>query len=109
MPRDGTVMIPREGAWNEPISLHVLDQRGLFYLVRFCSVTQIRTIQCGTHKCRCDGVYAITDKQMELGHHFVACSSCSEVIWVEYKFVGQEEVRRGSLVAVFCRLMSHRL
>ncbi|KAK0209012.1 DnaJ domain-containing protein [Desarmillaria ectypa] len=44
-----------------------------------------------TYKCRCGGVYTITDDEMEFGHHSIACSSCSEVIWVGYELAGQEE------------------
>ncbi|KAK0466252.1 uncharacterized protein EV420DRAFT_817960 [Desarmillaria tabescens] len=44
-----------------------------------------------TYKCRCSGVYTITDGEMELGHHSIACSNCSEVIWVGYELAGQEE------------------
>ncbi|KAK0233903.1 DnaJ domain-containing protein [Armillaria fumosa] len=43
------------------------------------------------YKCRCGGVYTITDKEMEAGHHSVACSSCSEVIWVGYELAEEEE------------------
>jgi len=35
--------------------------------------------------CRCGGMYRITSREMEEGHHLVGCSSCSEVIWVGYE------------------------
>ncbi|KAK0433973.1 hypothetical protein EV421DRAFT_1909687 [Armillaria borealis] len=49
------------------------------------------------YKCRCGGVYTITEKEMESGHHSIACSSCSEVIWVGYELAGEEEVSEASL------------
>ncbi|KAG7452052.1 DnaJ-domain-containing protein [Guyanagaster necrorhizus] len=50
-----------------------------------------------TYKCRCGGVYTITDKEMEVGHHSIACSSCSEVIWVGYELAGEEKGSGASL------------
>lgn len=37
------------------------------------------------HGCRCGGRYAIEEVDMENDVHLVACSSCSEVIWVGYE------------------------
>jgi len=41
--------------------------------------------QVWTHNCRCGGQYAIEEVDMEKDTHLVACSSCSEVIWVGYE------------------------
>ena len=41
--------------------------------------------QVWTHGCRCGGQYAIEEVDMEKDTHLVACSSCSEVIWVGYE------------------------
>jgi len=40
-----------------------------------------------TYPCRCGGSYTISTVLMEEGKHLVACSSCSEVIWVGYELV----------------------
>lgn len=45
------------------------------------------------YSCRCGGSYIITIDLMEDGNHLVACSSCSEVIWVGYEQV--DELDRG--------------
>lgn len=41
--------------------------------------------QVWVHGCRCGGRYAIREADMENGVHLVACSGCSEVIWVGYE------------------------
>lgn len=43
------------------------------------------------YECRCGGGYRITGDEMEQGHHLIACSSCSEVIWVGYEEVVDDE------------------
>ncbi|PFH48402.1 hypothetical protein AMATHDRAFT_121812, partial [Amanita thiersii Skay4041] len=47
--------------------------------------------QAYTYPCRCGGTYKITTDDMERGHHLVGCVSCSEVIWVGYEVVEDEE------------------
>ena len=42
------------------------------------------------YSCRCGGLYIISTMLMEEGNHMVACSSCSEVIWVGYEQVDDE-------------------
>jgi diphthamide biosynthesis protein 4 len=37
------------------------------------------------YSCRCGGMYSISSRQLDDGQHLVACSSCSEVIWVGYE------------------------
>ncbi|KAF9644861.1 DnaJ-domain-containing protein [Thelephora ganbajun] len=37
------------------------------------------------HNCRCGGQYTIKEEDMEKGVHLVACSSCSEIVWVGYE------------------------
>ena len=41
--------------------------------------------QAWTHDCRCGGQYTIGEADMEKDIHLIACSSCSEVIWVGYE------------------------
>ena len=41
--------------------------------------------QVWVYDCRCGGQYAIEEADMEKGVHLIACSSCSEVIWVGYE------------------------
>jgi diphthamide biosynthesis protein 4 len=41
--------------------------------------------QVWTYDCRCGGQYSIEEEYMEKGVHLMACSSCSEVIWVGYE------------------------
>ena len=41
--------------------------------------------QVWTYNCRCSGQYTIGEADMERGVHLVACSSCSELIWVGYE------------------------
>ncbi|TFL00345.1 DnaJ domain-containing protein [Pterulicium gracile] len=43
------------------------------------------------HPCRCGGMYVITEKEMDEGQHLIGCWSCSEVIWVGYEAVDEEE------------------
>ncbi|KAJ6497674.1 DnaJ domain-containing protein [Mycena sanguinolenta] len=43
-----------------------------------------------THACRCGGKYSITAAEMDRGVHLVACSSCSEVVWVGYELAEEE-------------------
>ncbi|KAG6380732.1 hypothetical protein JVT61DRAFT_5112 [Boletus reticuloceps] len=46
------------------------------------------------HRCRCGGMYRITQDDLENGAHLVGCESCSEVIWVGYEeapAMGDEE------------------
>src|SRR5579872_3421180 len=40
--------------------------------------------QLWVYGCRCSGRYVIEEADMENEVHLVACSSCSEVIWVGY-------------------------
>lgn len=40
------------------------------------------------YSCRCGGSYLITTTSMEKGEHLIACSSCSETIWVGYEVQG---------------------
>jgi len=42
------------------------------------------------YPCRCAGWYRISTALMEQGNHLIACSSCSEVIWVGYEEVEVE-------------------
>lgn len=44
-----------------------------------------------TYKCRCGGKYTITEKEMEDDRHLVGCNSCSEVVWVGYQVVEDDE------------------
>ncbi|PPQ81144.1 hypothetical protein CVT24_007930, partial [Panaeolus cyanescens] len=44
-----------------------------------------------TYQCRCGGLYQITAALMEDGVHLVACSSCSEAVWVGYELAESEE------------------
>lgn len=46
--------------------------------------------QVWTYDCRCSGLYSIGEEDMEKGVHLVACSSCSEVIWVGYEVCPSE-------------------
>jgi len=39
------------------------------------------------YPCRCSGYYRIKSTDMEVGHHLVGFSSCSEVVWVGYELV----------------------
>ena len=41
--------------------------------------------QVWTYDCRCGGQYSIGEEDMEKDIHLIACSSCSEVIWVGYE------------------------
>ncbi|KAI0686822.1 hypothetical protein BC835DRAFT_1408473 [Cytidiella melzeri] len=43
------------------------------------------------YNCRCSGVYAITEQEMERGQHLVGCSSCSEVVWVGYEAADEDQ------------------
>ncbi|KAF5371277.1 hypothetical protein D9758_004105 [Tetrapyrgos nigripes] len=43
------------------------------------------------HPCRCGGTYRITEAQMEQGQHLIGCESCSEVVWVGFEAVGEDE------------------
>ncbi|KAK0447085.1 hypothetical protein EV421DRAFT_1706641, partial [Armillaria borealis] len=75
------------------------DQGGVLYSVRSCFTTHEENLSVislddfdeepsindsghsvWTYKCRCSGVYTITDEGMEFGHHYIACSNCSELI-----------------------------
>ncbi|KAG8856206.1 hypothetical protein FRB96_006518 [Tulasnella sp. 330] len=44
-----------------------------------------------TYPCRCGGSFCITEVQMEEDFHLVSCPGCSEVIWVGYEVVEDEE------------------
>ncbi|CCL98614.1 uncharacterized protein FIBRA_00616 [Fibroporia radiculosa] len=44
-----------------------------------------------TYACRCGGVYAITEKDMESGQHLIGCNSCSEVVWAGYELANEAE------------------
>jgi diphthamide biosynthesis protein 4 len=39
------------------------------------------------HPCRCGGLFAITEDELEAGVHYIGCANCSEVIWVGYEAV----------------------
>ena len=41
--------------------------------------------QVWTYDCRCGGRYTIGEEDMEKDVHLIACSSCSEAIWVGYE------------------------
>jgi len=41
--------------------------------------------QVWTYECRCGGQYTIGEEDMEKDVHLIACSSCSEAIWVGYE------------------------
>ena len=47
--------------------------------------------QFWTFNCRCGGQYTIGEEDMEKGVHLIACSSCSEVIWVGYEACPSED------------------
>jgi diphthamide biosynthesis protein 4 len=38
-----------------------------------------------TYACRCGGVFAITEADMDADVHLLGCGSCSEVVWVGYE------------------------
>jgi diphthamide biosynthesis protein 4 len=44
-----------------------------------------------SYPCRCGGSYTISTALMEEGKHLVACSTCSEVIWVGYEQVDVDD------------------
>jgi len=44
-----------------------------------------------TYDCRCGGQYTIGEEVMEKSVHLIACSSCSEVIWVGYETCSGED------------------
>lgn len=44
-----------------------------------------------SYRCRCGGQYHITDSDLEKGIHIVGCLSCSEVIWVGYEEVQEDD------------------
>jgi diphthamide biosynthesis protein 4 len=46
--------------------------------------------QSWCYRCRCGGVYIIGSSEMDEGQHLVACDSCSEVIWVGYELVEED-------------------
>lgn len=37
------------------------------------------------YRCRCGGMYHITQSNLENGMHLIGCENCSEVIWVGYE------------------------
>jgi len=43
------------------------------------------------YPCRCGGFFRITEAQMEEDFHLVCCPGCSEVIWVGYEVVDDED------------------
>lgn len=45
-----------------------------------------------TYPCRCGGDYKIREEEMERGVHLAGCGSCSEVVWVGYEVVDEDEV-----------------
>jgi diphthamide biosynthesis protein 4 len=47
--------------------------------------------QVWRYNCRCGGKYAIEEADMENDVHLVACSSCSEVVWVGYEACPSDE------------------
>ena len=53
--------------------------------------------QVWAYGCRCGGQYAIKEEDMERGVHLVACSSCSEIVWVGYEVYpsGDDEANPG--------------
>ena len=44
-----------------------------------------------TYECRCGGQYTVKEEDMETDVHLIACSSCSEVIWVGYEALPSED------------------
>ncbi|KAJ7597764.1 DnaJ domain-containing protein [Mycena floridula] len=42
------------------------------------------------HRCRCGGIYEITEMDLDEGLHLVGCNSCSEVVWVGYELAQDE-------------------
>ena len=44
-----------------------------------------------TYECRCGGQYTVKEEDMETDVHLIACSSCSEVIWVGYEAFPSED------------------
>lgn len=51
--------------------------------------------QVWTHDCRCGGQYTIEEADMEKDVHLIACSSCSEVIWVGYEACSSDDTTQG--------------
>ncbi|KAF8131608.1 hypothetical protein EV363DRAFT_1583862 [Boletus edulis] len=47
------------------------------------------------HRCRCGGMYRITQDDLENGTHLVGCESCSEAIWVGYEEAPAMEDEEG--------------
>jgi diphthamide biosynthesis protein 4 len=43
------------------------------------------------YPCRCGDTYLIRGEDMEKGVHLIGCNSCSEVIWVGYEVVEENE------------------
>ena len=41
--------------------------------------------------CRCGGKFKITEDDLEHGRHLVGCGGCSDVIWVGYEIVEENE------------------
>ncbi|KAJ3491995.1 hypothetical protein NLI96_g294 [Meripilus lineatus] len=48
------------------------------------------------YSCRCGGLYVITEQQMERDRHLVGCNSCSEVVWVGYQAIDEDEDPHGT-------------
>lgn len=46
---------------------------------------EVDSTQEWRYRCRCGGMYRITQDDLENGTHLVGCESCSEVIWVGYE------------------------
>ena len=58
----------------------------------FVSLEDFENIeQVWTYNCRCGGQYTIEEEAMETGVHLIACSSCSEVIWVGYETCSEDD------------------
>jgi diphthamide biosynthesis protein 4 len=48
-------------------------------------LTEEENLERWTYPCRCGGMFAITEREMDAGVHLIGCISCSEVVWVGYE------------------------
>ncbi|KAH8117778.1 hypothetical protein DFH11DRAFT_858483 [Phellopilus nigrolimitatus] len=44
-----------------------------------------------TIACRCGGMYVISEADMEIERHLIACERCSEVVYVGYEVIDEDE------------------
>lgn len=47
-------------------------------------------VQFWSHVCRCGGSYVITEDDIEDERHMIACERCSEVIYVGYEVLDED-------------------